>query len=369
MKYLFINSCAGWGSTGRIVEETCRELMAQGHECRIAYGRYLSGCQGIETLRINSDLDNKVNVLLNRLFDNHGFGTRGPTKKFLQWVREYDPDVIWLHNVHGYYLHVGLLFDYLRTCGKQIIWTLHDCWTLTGHCAYFDHVGCEKWKTQCHHCPEKGEYPQSWLMDNSRRNYLRKKAAFTGIPNMRLITPSNWLADRVRAGILREYPVEVRYNRADAGVFHPTASGFRQKHGLQDRILLLGVANVWDGRKGLQDFLELAPLLEDRYRIVLVGLSEKQIEKMPESILALPRTKNVQELVEIYSAADIYINTSVDETFGMTVLEASLCGTPSIVYAGTACQEVTDLYGGLAVPRGPEHLLAAIEKLTQEKNL
>ena len=369
MKYLFINVVAGGGSTGRIAADACRELMAQGHECLLAYGRWKTNCDDVPTLRIGSDLDNKVNVLLNRLFDNSGFGTRGPTRRFLQQVREYDPDVIWLHNIHGYYLHVGLLFDYLRTCGKKVIWTLHDCWTLTGHCAYFDHVGCEKWKTQCFSCPEKGEYPACWGLDRSRQNYLRKKAAFTGIPNMTLTTPSHWLEKRVKAGILKEYPVEVIYNRVDESVFKPTPGDFRQKHHLEDKTILLGVANIWDKRKGLEDFLALEPLLDDSFRIVLVGLTPKQIEKMPKSILALPRTNNVQQLVEIYSAADLYISTSVDETFGMTVLEAKCCGTPSIVYEGTACEEVTELCGGTAVPRGADHLLQAIRNLTQEKSL
>lgn len=366
MKYLFINSCAGWGSTGRIVADTCRELMAQGHECRIAYGRYIANCDDIQTIRIGSDLDNKVNVLLNRLFDNHGFGTRLATARFLKQVRDYDPDVIWLHNLHGYYLHLGMLFAYLRDCGKTIKWTLHDCWAFTGHCAYFDHVGCDKWKQQCHHCPENHEYPESWGVDNSRRNYLRKKKAFTGIPNMSLVTPSQWLADRVKLGFLGEYPVTVVHNQVDTHVFKPTPGSFRAEYGLEDKILLLGVANVWDTRKGLDDFVELSGLLDDRYKIVLVGLREDQIQKMPASILALPRTKTVQQLVEIYTAADLYINTSVDETFGMTVLEASCCGTASLVYAGTACEEVTELTGGSAVPRGAENLLSAIKARFEE---
>lgn len=367
MKYLFINSVAGGGSTGRLAAETCRELMAQGHQCLIAYGRWKANCDDIPTVRIGSDFDNRVNVLLNRVFDNSGFGTRRATLRFLQQVREYDPDVIWLHNIHGYYIHVGLLFDYLRTCGKQIIWTLHDCWTLTGHCAYFDHVNCEKWKTQCHDCPEKREYPASWICDGSRRNYLLKKKTFRGIPNLRLIVPSRWLKSRVEQGILGEYPVEVRYNQVDRTVFHPCPSDFRKRYGLEQKKILLGVANIWDGRKGLNDFVELAPMLDDSFQIVLVGLTPRQIEKLPKQILGLPRTNNIQQLVEIYSAADLYISTSVDETFGMTVLEAQCCGTPSLVYEGTACEEVTELWGGTAVPRGAENLFKAISAYFQEK--
>ena len=364
MKYLFINSTAGGGSTGRIAAETCRELMAQGHQCMIAYGRTLGSCQDVPTLRICSDRDVKINALMCRIFDNSGFGTRRATRKFLDMVREYDPDVIWLHNVHGYYIHVGLLFQYLRTCGKKIIWTLHDCWTLTGHCAYFDHVPCDKWKTQCCHCPEKREYPASLIFDSSRRNYLKKKELFTGIPNLSLITPSQWLADRVSQGILREYPVTVVHNKVDETVFQPTPGDFRQKYGLESQKILLGVASVWDSRKGLSDFIALSKRLDENYKIVLVGLTPKQIKAMPEKILALPRTENVRQLAEIYTAADLYLNPSVDETFGMTVLEASCCGTHAVVYEGTACQEVADLCGGTAVPQGPENLYRAVKALT-----
>ena len=360
MKYLFINSTAGWGSTGGIVAETCRELMAEGHQCRIAFGRKEPACPDIPVIRIGSEFINKVSFLESHLLDNHGFGPGGATRKLIRQIREYDPDVIWLHNLHGYYIHVGILFSYLRTCGKQIIWTLHDCWAFTGHCCYFDYAQCEKWKTGCHHCPDKKVYPASWLLDRSSVNYRKKKELFTGISNLRLVVPSHWLESRVKQGFLREYPVEVRYNRVDKTVFHPVESDFRQKYHLENKKILLGVASVWDRRKGLPDFAVLSGMLDESYQIVLVGLRQDQLDTLPKAILGLPRTKSVQELVEIYSAADLFLNPSVEETFGMTVLEAQYCGTPAVVYEDTACQEIAETFGGLAVPRGPEHLLEAV---------
>lgn len=360
MKYLFINSVAGVGSTGRIAADKCRELMAQGHECRLAYGRSCGNCEDVPTIRIGSDLDVKLHGVMNRIFDNHGFGSEGATRRFLKQVREYDPDVIWLHNIHGYYIHVGLLFEYLRFCGKKIIWTLHDCWSFTGHCAYFDFVGCSRWKTGCENCPQKKSYPASLVMDNSKENYETKRYHFTGIPNMTLTVPSHWLAERVRASFLGEYPVEVVYNTVSRQVFKPTPSDFRKKHGLEDKTILLGVANIWEERKGLKDFAALAPMLDDHYKIILVGLTPEQSRELPKNILCLPRTDNIRQLVEIYSAADLYINPSVEETFGMTTLEALYCGTPSIVYQDTACEEIVRQYGGTAVPRGAENLLRAI---------
>ena len=367
MKYLFINSIAGVGSTGRIAAEKCRELMREGHDCCIAYGREKANCDDVPTYQIGTGLDFRLHGVLNRLTDRHGCYSRRATAAFLQWVREYDPDVIWLHNVHGYYLNLTLLFSYLRTCGKAIYWTLHDCWAFTGHCAYFDYVGCDRWKTGCHHCPQKKAYPASLLADGSRKNYEMKKTIFTGIPNLTLIVPSHWLAGRVKQSFLKDYPVEVCYNTVDREIFRPRPSNFREKHGLEGKKILLGVANVWEPRKGLRDFLALAPMLDDRFRIVLVGLSPEQLKTLPEGILGLPRTKNAVELAQIYTAADVYLNPSVEETFGMTALEAQYCGTKSVVYEDTACEEVALKFGGMVCKRGPEHLYDAVKKLIDEE--
>ena len=318
MKYLFINSVAGFGSTGRIAAEKCRELMSGGHECVLAFGRDKANCDDIPTVQIGSALDVKLHGIRCRLLDDHGFGSKAATKRFLNWVKQYDPDVIWLHNIHGYYIHIGLLFDYLRTCDKEIIWTLHDCWSFTGHCAYFDFAGCNKWKTGCRNCPQKSAYPASVGLDGSRSNFEKKKALFTGIPTLHLTVPSYWLEKRVKQSFLKDYPVEVIYNTIDRNVFKPTVGDFRKKHGLEGKILLLGVASVWDARKGLADFEELSGMLDDRYKIVLIGLTEQQISALPESIQGLPRTNNLQELVQAYSEADIFLNPSVEETFGMT---------------------------------------------------
>lgn len=369
MRYLFLNSVAGFGSTGRIAAEKCRELMAQGQECVLAFGREKANCDDIPTVQIGSPMDFKLHGLRCRLLDDHGFGSKAATKAFLAWVREYDPDVIWLHNLHGYYIHIGLLFEYLRTCGKKIIWTLHDCWAFTGHCAYFDFAGCERWKTGCHHCPQKKAYPASLGLDGSKQNYEKKKALFTGIPNLELIVPSRWLESRVRQSFLREYPVSVVYNTINREIFRPTPSDFRQKHGLQGKIILLGVASVWDERKGLKDFLALSDLLEDSYKIVLIGLTPEQIAALPEKILGLPRTNSMEELAQAYTAADLFLNPSLEETFGMTAMEARCCGTEAIVYQDTACEEIVSQFGGIAVPWGAQNLYAAVKKRTEEEIL
>lgn len=365
MKYLFINVTAGAGSTGQLVLKAARELQAAGNQCLIAYGREAKNCGGIQTLAIGTPGDTRLHALKHRVFGTGGFGSRAATRAFLQKVREYDPDVIWLHNLHGYYIHVGLLFDYLRTCGKEIIWTLHDCWAFTGNCPYFTYIGCEKWRTGCGGCPQKGLYPKCAL-DATKENFRKKKDLFTGIPRLSLQVPSQWLGDLVSQSFLKDYPLSVVPNQADPAIFHPTPSPLREAYRLKDRFLVLGAANVWEPRKGLADFVSLAALLPDSCRIVLIGIPERLKQALPETLLALPRTKNQQELAQWYTAADVYVSPSVEETFGMTVLEAALCGTVPLVYRGTACEEVARAHGGLAVDRGPEHLAEAILKLQKE---
>lgn len=367
MKYLFINVVAGSGSTGRIAAEQCRKLQAQGHECVLAYGRWESNCEGVKTHRIGTSLDYRVHGLLTRLFDLHGFGSKHATRKFLCWVKEYDPDVIWLHNIHGYYLNIELLFDYLKTCGKTIRWTLHDCWAFTGHCSHFSYVGCEQWKTECSKCAQLKEYPKCIGISNVHRNFIRKKQAFTGVPKLKLITPSQWLADRVKQSFLKEYPVDVIHNKIDTSVFKPTPSNFREKYGLQNKIIILGVANVWNERKGLSVFEMLASHLDEHFALVMVGLTSHQRKQLPTRILRLKRTENTRELAEIYTAADLFVNPSVEETFGMTTAEALACGTQVIVYRGTACEEIVREMGGIAVEQSESAMIESIVSVTESK--
>ena len=360
MKYLFINSVAGFGSTGRIAADKCRELMAQGHSCVLAYGRDKANCEDIPTVRIGSAWDYRLHGLESRILDDQGFGSRRATRRFLAWVREYDPDVIWLHNIHGYYINMVQLFAYLRTCGKTIYWTLHDCWSFTGHCAYFDFAGCDKWKTGCHHCPQKGSYPASLLLDGSRRNWQKKRELFKGIPNLTFVTPSKWLAGLVKESYLKAYPVEVVYNTINTEIFKPTPGDFRERHGLSDKKIVLGVASVWEERKGLRDFVALAPMLPGNYQIVLVGLTPEQQKTLPPSILALPRTNSARELAEIYSAADVFVNPTYEENYPTVNLEACACGTRVVSYDAGGSGETLGP-GDSLVPKGNRKaLLAAI---------
>lgn len=368
MKILHINSVCGVTGTGRIVADLYEAAVRKGHECRIAYGehKYPNAPGDMQTIEIGTLRDCQMHAVMTRLWDMQGFGSRRATKRFLKQVDAYQPDVIHLHNLHGYYMNIDLLFRYLKQRKVKVVWTLHDCWPFTGHCVYFQSVGCMKWKEGCHDCPLVRQYPASMCTDRSKKNYVQKKALFTGVPDMTILVPSRWMEERVRQSFLQDYEIRVVYNGIDLSTYRPRQSNFRQRHGLEDKFIVLGVANVWEERKGLNTFLELAKLLGEEYRIVLAGLSGEQIAGLPEGILGLPRTDTAAELAELYTAADVFVNPGREETFGLTVAEAMACGTWPIVYGDTACAEVVEQGCGRIVDGDVQELRSAIQEYREQ---
>ena len=332
MKILMINSVCGIRSTGRICTDLAQELERQGHTVKIAYGREEVPEEYQKyAVRIGNDFSVKVHGILARGYDAAGFGSKAVTRKFIDWVKKYDPDVIHLHNIHGYYINVEVLFEYLKECEKKIIWTLHDCWSFTGHSAFCDAAHCEKWKKGCYDCPQIKEYPKAYC-DCSKRNWKRKKSCFTGVPHLTIVTPSYWLAGLVKRSFLKEYPVKVIHNGIDTSKFYPISNSFRQIYGLEDKIVLLGVASSWNDLKGYSDFIRLSYMLSDEYRIVLVGLNKKQVRELPENIVGIQKTNSINELAYIYSSADMFVNLTYCDNYPTVNLEARACGLPVLTY-------------------------------------
>lgn len=360
MKVLMINVSCGTGSTGRICTENAASLIEKGNEVTIAYGRSCQQIDGIKTYKIGNISSLLFHVLLARVFDAAGLGSYFPTKKFIKWIKDYNPDLIQIHNLHGYYINIPLLFKYLKTLDTPIEWTLHDCWAFTGHCTHFSKVKCSKWKTHCISCIQKDRYPKSFLFDNSWRNYEIKKTVLVNLKKLTIITPSQWLANLVKCSFLKDYPIRVQHNKVDVSVFKPTESDFREKNNLTNSRIVLGVASVWDDRKGLYDFYQLAEKLEDPYKIVLVGLSNKQKQMAPDNIICIDKINDTKELAKIYSAADLFVNPSYEESFGLTTLEAMSCGTKVIVYKNTACEEIIKNGNGIAVDQNVDALYRSI---------
>lgn len=358
MKIWMINSVCGTGSTGRLCAELAESLRAAGDDGRVAYGRGRAPERcGEYAVHIGSGLGVGMHGVQARLFDRAGFGSRRATEKMLEQLEAYDPDVIHLHNLHGYYLDVQTLFAYLAQAKKPVVWTLHDCWAFTGHCAHYSAAGCGKWREQCCRCPQKGSYPASWLLDGSAGNYRQKKRLFTSPENMTLVAPSAWLAGQARSSFLGKYPVEVIYNGVDRSVFHNTPGDVKRRYGLQRQKIALGVANVWSEGKGLHHMLRLSELLGAAWTVVLIGLTARQIAALPDSVLGIARTEDVRELAAWYSAADVYVSASAEESMGMTTAEAISCQTPVAAFDTTATPEIVGR-NGIVVPGGDAAALA-----------
>lgn len=314
-----------------------------------------------------------IHVLITTVFDRQGYGSYFMTKKIVKRLREENPDIIHLHNLHGYYIYLPLLFRYLSQEFKgKIFWTFHDCWPITGHCAYFSAVDCEKWKEGCNHCPNKRVYPVSLFLDASKRNYEDKKKMFCSLNNMMIIVPSEWMAQIVKTSFLHQYPVTVVNNGIDLKTFsyrEPKDELFIKYGIAREKKILLGVANIWDKRKGLNDFLSLAQILPEDYQIVLVGLSHPQIKKMPENIIGIQRTEYKEELAMLYSMSYIFINPSLEESFSLVTAEALACGTPVIVLDTSAVKEFVCENNGIVLGNhDATDYLQAIKTL-EEKNL
>lgn len=368
MKLLQVNTTVNTGSTGRIAEHIGKLFIEKGHESYIAHGRG-KRTSSSQLIRVGTKMDMYVHGLHTRLLDRHGFASKKATKEFISKIETIQPDAIGLHNIHGYYLHVGLLFEYLKE-NKHIpvIWTLHDCWSFTGHCVYYSMEGCNKWKTHCSNCPLTHMYPQSLLVDNSYKNFEDKRKAFTGHPNLTIVTPSKWLKDQVNQSFLHNYPVEVIYNGVELEKFKPTKI-YNNNGEFKGEKVILGVANVWEERKGLKDFFALVDTLPNKYKIVLIGLNEKQIDNLPDNIKGLSRTENVKDLINWYNRADVFVNPSKEETFGMVTAEAMACGTPVVGYDATATPELLTEETGKVVSEGNvKELSAAIVSIVDSPN-
>jgi putative colanic acid biosynthesis glycosyltransferase len=361
---LQINTVVNSGSTGRIAEEIGQIAIIQGWKSFIAFGRHERASHS-QLIKIGTEWDINIHGIQTRLFDRHGLGSKSATQTLIKQIVAIKPDVIHLHNIHGYYLNIEVLFKFLNNTHIPVVWTLHDCWPFTGHCVHFDFVGCNKWLSQCNRCPQTRTYPTSIFLDRSKQNFLLKKELFTGVQNLTLVPVSNWSAKLVKLSFLKDYPVQIINNGVNTEIFKPIPTQNRlNKYNLHSKFSLLGVANIWSSRKGLKDYIELSQKIDINCQIILVGVTLEQRKKLPENIIGIERTDNINELVELYSLSDIVLNLSYEETFGLTTVEGFACGTPGIVYNSTASPELITSDTGIIVEKGNiNELHAAILKV------
>ena len=346
MKILQLNVTCGVGSTGKICLAVSRLLNERGVENYILFSEedsdYEYGIKYADKLSI------KLEALKSRVFGNYGFNSKSLTKKLIAKLDEIQPDIVHLHNLHGHGCNLEMLFAYFKEKNIKLYWTFHDCWAFTGYCPHFDMVGCDKWQTQCQACPQKGAY--SFFFDNSNKLYSKKKELFSDL-DLTIITPSEWLKGLVKKSFLKDYEVKVINNGIDLDIFKPSESNFREDHGIKDEFLILGVAFNWDERKGVDVFADLARTLPKDCRIVLVGTNENTRQLLPDNVITIDRTENQQELAEIYTACDLFVNATREDTFPTVNIESLACGTPVLTFRTGGSPEIIDETCGISVEK------------------
>lgn len=366
MRVLQINAVP-YGSTGRIMFQLADAVEAKKGQALCTAGFTWRKANRPDFVMTSNVVEKTLHTYLARITGRIGCFSSLATRRLLKKVDAFQPDVVHLHNLHGWFIHLPMLFRYIKKNNIPVVWTLHDCWSFTGHCPHFDMIGCEKYKTGCHDCPLHRAYPQSYF-DFSETMYRKKKDWFTGVENMTIVTPSKWLAEKVGGSFLADYPVQVINNAVDRNVFKPGAGDIRQRYGLEGKHVILGVAYAWDEKKGLDVFTRLAEQLGSDDCIVLVGTDERVDAGLPENIISIHRTQNQQELAQLYSAADVFVNPTREDTFPTVNMEALACGTPVVTFRTGGSPEIIDETCGIAVPKNDEAALEnAVRKICQER--
>lgn len=342
MRTLFqLNVTANWGSTGKIAEGIGQVAINQGWESFIAYGRDMNPSES-RLIKVGNQFDVYAHYARHRLFDGEGLGSKGATNNLIKKIEQIAPDIIHLHNIHDHWLNYPILFDYFATIDTPIVWTFHDCWAFTGGCAYFEIPPCNKWRTQCDQCPlRKGE------IDKSKEQYNKRRELIATLANRLTIVPvSKWLEDLCKDSMLGKSKIKLIHNGIDVSKFNVRADS------TQKVPLVLGVANVWDYRKGLDDFIKLHAILPKEIKFILVGLTELQIKKLPSGIKGITKTQNIDELVDLYNQASVLVNPTYADNFPTVNLEALACGTPVITYKTGGSPEAINENTGIVVKKG-----------------
>ncbi len=364
MKILQINSVCGVGSTGKITVQISDYLNENKIENYIAYG--VGKSSRPNTFKIGNLLDARLHSLMSKKLCMQGYGSKINTLRLVSYIKGIEPDIVHLHNIHGQYLNFKILFSYLNKTNIKVVWTFHDCWPYTGKCTYYTEVGCYLWKNQCQKCPFLETYPAS-NRDRTKKNFTEKKEMFTGNSNLYIATVSKWLKDEVKQSYFKGKSVECIYNGINTEIFQYRENKIKNKLGIFDKFMILGVASVWNSRKGLEGFLEIASRIDDDSVVVLIGITTEQKRLLPDNVIGVEKTNNQIELAEFYSAADVFVNLSIEETFGLVVAEAMACGTPAVVYNSTACPEVpSDGSGFIVEPGNIDGVLECIQTVKIE---
>lgn len=351
-------------STGRIMKEIGELAMANGWESYVAYSGARDGRpqHTSQLVPVGDKLDLAIHAVATRLFDAHGLASRRATRQLIRRIREIDPDVIHIHNIHGYFLNYPMLCKFLKESGKPVIWTVHDCWLYTGHCYYYSAAKCDKWRTGCGHCPQKRAFPASLLLDRSARNWRDKQRAFGSLDNLTIVPVSDWIRQEMASSFLSDKRFRVFHNGIDLDTFRPEAAEGEPR---REGTVILGVASLWHEEKGFEDLARMAKMLHDDEHLVMIGrMSDEQRQRMPDGVELIERTANAGKLAALYATATAFVNPTWQDNYPTVNLEAIACGTPVVTYrTGGSVESVTGGTGFVVEQGDVAGMLARVREL------
>lgn len=367
MRVLFINSVIDYGSTGKIVRDLANGLKEQGHEVRMAFGRMDTQGSSEDFIDIRDTYGTYWHLAMTRIFGRHGLHSKRATKKLLREIDAFSPDIVHLHNLHGYYLNVPQLLEHLKTRKCRVIITLHDCWLFSGSSAYFEYNGCKEWNDGCVVCNSTRDYPEAIFSWGQKRNFKWKQEALKGFDNLTIITPSKWLTDLASTTFLNQYEIKTIHNGIDLNVFKKTIENAEIDGVSSEDFVILGVSSIWERRKGLDVFIDLSSTLKPHEKLILIGLNDTQLKSIPDNVIGLKRTSNVQELVAYYNRADVFVNPTYEDNFPTTNLESLACGTPVITFNTGGSPEAVDARTGwITAEKSSQSIRNILDKIPRD---
>ena len=366
-KVFYVSGALNFGAPGRIVEQIGLLAQKNGYECLVAHSSRNENPSQLQHYAMTTKCQEVVHALGAKFLDLHGLLSTKQTKELVKRIKEYQPDIIHLHNIHGYFCNFKVLFEYLDSINTPVVWTMHDCWPFTGRCFHFVGANCYKWKSGCYKCKAEPGYTVSKYVDRSKSMYELKKRLFSSVRNMTMVPVSDWQASFLKDSFLKCHKIHTIHNGVDLKCFQPmNGDHLRVRHGIEEKFVILGVASPWSTRKGLDDFYILRNVLPEQYAIILVGLKPEQIKQLPAGIIGISRTESQKELAEYYSMANAFVNLTYLDTFPTVNLEALACGTPVITYRTGGSPEAVDESTGIVVEQGNlEELVKSIKYLRE----
>lgn len=367
MRVLQINAVLGYGSTGVIVNDIHKLSAKLGIESFVMYSTTTQEFVDEKNcIQIGNTIGKKVHAVLARVNGQQAYYSRYATKRLLRQIMQINPDIVHLHNLHSNFVNLNSLLDYLGKNNIRTIITLHDCWFYTGGCFHYTNVGCERWLEECGNCPKKLKDTPAYLKDESRKILRDRKKYFGRIRNLTVVGVSNWISDEARKTFLGERNIFTIYNGVDMSFFKPTASTFRENYNLQDKFVLLGIANKWLKPVNRELLSAILKWMKEDMKFVIIGCDKRQISSLSEKIIAIPFVKEKQKMREIYSSCDVFTNCTREDSFSLVNVEAQACGTPVVTYSNTGAKETVDNKSSFAVQTGNiEQFIKSIEMIYQ----